>query len=247
MTYLDSYKINYSSSIYNINYEIKQDSLSKQFYLNLTNVLFKNNTQTANDTIVIWNENNQTVNYTQPILLNQSFNGKAQFKRDKLLLGKAIPIVFNHHKAVGKEITFKEPPSKYYNKGNLTDGQIAHFPRINNEWLAWSGQNMEALIDLKSELYFEQVNIGFLKNENDWIYLPSDVEIHSSTDQIHFVKIDVKATIIENNGRFNYAYEFKKHNARYLKIIAHCAPKIAEGRPGVGENAWLFIDEIEVK
>ncbi|HRG59331.1 MAG TPA: beta-N-acetylhexosaminidase [Bacteroidia bacterium] len=247
LNYLDLYNTNYSSSIFNINYEIKQDSLSKQFYLNLMNVLFKNNALNTTDSIVIWNENNQTVNYTKPILLNQSFNGKAQFKRDKLLLGKAIPIAFNYHKAVGKEITFKEPPSIYYNKGNVTDGQIAHFPRINNEWLAWSGQNMEALIDLKSELYFEQVNIGFLKNESDWIYLPSDVEIHSSTDQIHFVKIDAKATIIENNGRFNYSYELKKLNARYLKIVAKCAPKIEEGRPGTGENAWLFIDEIEIK
>lgn len=247
LSYLDLYKTNYSSSVYNINYDIKLDSVSNQFQLNLMNVLFENNAQMPGDSIVLFDENNQTITYKEPILLNKSFTGKAQFKRNNSFLGNAIPIVFNYHKAVGKEISFKELPSKYYNKGCLTDGQIGHFPRINNEWLAWSGQNMDALIDLKEDLFIEGINIGFLKNESDWIYLPNDVEIDYSIDNIHFFKLDNEPKITEINGRYEYHYELKKLNARYFKIVAHCAPKIEEGKPGAGENAWLFVDEIEIK
>jgi hexosaminidase len=161
--YLDLYNTNYSTSIYNINYDIKKDSATNQYYLKLSNVLIENNAQMPNDSIVLLNENKQALGYKGPILLNKSFKGQTQFKRDKSLKGEAIPIEFNYHKAVGKEITFKEAPSKYYNKGNITDGQRAHFPRINNEWLAWSGQNMETSIDLVDTLVLESISVGFLK------------------------------------------------------------------------------------
>ncbi|MEY2830121.1 MAG: hypothetical protein RIQ33_1979, partial [Bacteroidota bacterium] len=35
--------------------------------------------------------------------------------------------------------------------------------------------------------------------------------------------------------------------ARYIKTKIYCNKKIADGKPGAGEKAWLFIDEIEVK
>jgi hexosaminidase len=245
--YLDLYNTNYSTSIYNINYDIKKDSATNQYYLKLSNVLIENNAQMPNDSIVLLNENKQALGYKGPILLNKSFKGQTQFKRDKSLKGEAIPIEFNYHKAVGKEITFKEAPSKYYNKGNITDGQRAHFPRINNEWLAWSGQNMETSIDLVDTLVLESISVGFLKNESDWIYLPGQVDIHISHDNIHFVKIDSKPTITENNGRNNYHYQLNKLGVKYIKIVAICAPKIEDGKPGAGENAWLFVDEIEIE
>jgi hexosaminidase len=245
--YLDLFKSNYSTSIYNINYDIKKDSASNQYYLKLSNVLFENNAQMPADSIVLMNENKQTISYKSPILLDKSFNGFPQFKRGKSLMGKAAAIEFNYHKAVGKPITFKEAPSKYYNKGNLTDGQKAHFPRINDEWLAWSGQNMVATIDLIDSPVLESLNIGFLKNESDWIYLPSQVEVYISLDNLAFVKLDVKPIITENNGTFNYQFDLTNVRVKNFVIVANCAPKIEPGKPGAGENAWLFVDEIEIK
>jgi hexosaminidase len=245
--YLDLFKTNYSSSIYNINYDIKKDSVSNQYYLKLSNVLFENNAELPTDSIVIMNQNKTTISYNAPILLNKSFNGFTQFKRGKSLMGKAVAIEFNYHKAVGKPIKFKEAPSKYYNKGNLTDGQKAHFPRINNEWLAWSGQNMEAAIDLIDTPVLESLNIGFLKNESDWIYLPSQVEIYISLDNMTFVKHDAKPLITESNGKFNYQFDLTKVRVKNFVIVATCAPKIEAGKPGAGEEAWLFVDEIEIQ
>jgi hexosaminidase len=245
--YLELFKTNYSSSIYNINYDIKKDSASNQYYLKLSNVLFENNAQMLADSIVIMNELTQTVSYKAPILLNKSFNGYPQFKRGKSFMGTANAIEFNYHKAVGKPITFKEAPSKYYDKGNLTDGQKAHFPRINNEWLAWSGQNMDASLNLNDASFIESIDLGFLKNEQDWIYLPSQVEIFISLDNIDFVKVDLQPSISEINGKYNYHYAVNKLKAQYINIIATCAPRIEPGKPGEGNNAWLFSDEIEVK
>jgi hexosaminidase len=246
-SYLDLYKTNYAQSIYNINYDIKKDSVSNNYQLKLSNVLFEHKAQMQGDLILLVNENKQIISYKEPILLNKSFKAQAQLKRGKSLKGNAIPIEFNYHKAVGKEIIFREAASIYYNKGNLTDGQKAHFPRINNEWLAWSGQNMEASIDLLDTQVLESLSIGFLKNESDWIYLPSQVEIYVSPDNMAFIKHDVKPTITESNSRFNYHFDLTKLSLKKIKIIATCAPKIEAGKPGAGKNAWLFSDEIEIK
>ena len=245
--YLDLYKTNYSTSIYNINYTIKKDSLDGALHLKLSNVLFENNAAFLGDTIVLINDEKLISNNNESILLNKSFSGSAQFKRKSAFLGKSTPIEFHYNKATGKEISFKNLPSEYYNKGNLTDGQQAHFPRINNEWLAWSGQNMEASINLKDTLLLESINIGFLKNEQDWIYLPSNVEIFISLDNLTFVKHDVKPLITESNGKFNYHFDLTKVRVKNFVIVATCASKIESGKPGAGENAWLFVDEIEIK
>jgi hexosaminidase len=245
--YLDLYKTNYATSIYNINYNIKKDSLSQKYFLNLSNVLFDHKIQMEGDSIIFMSENNEKTIYKTPILLNQSFKGTAKFLRNTTALGKTIPIEFNHHKAVGKEVLFKDNPSKYYNKGNLTDGQIGNFPRNNNEWLAWSGQNMEAYINLGELVNINHINIGLLENKDDWIYLPVKVEIYTSKDQINFEKLDSNPTIAVSHGRNNYSFDLKNLKVQYLKIVANCAPKIENNLPGAGENAWLFVDEIEVK
>lgn len=245
--YLDLYNTNYATSVYNIEYEIKKDSVSSKFYLNLKNILFENNAQFAGDSIVFKINNSKANCYIKPVLINSSCNIEAQYRRGKTLLSKPNLIEFNFNKATGKEVKFKLAPSKYYNQGNLTDGQKAHFPRINKEWLAWSGQNMEATIKLGDSNIIESVDIGFLKNESDWIYLPERIEILLSNDSINFTRLDVVPTISENNGRFNYHFPLKISGAAYIQINAIAAPKISSGKPGAGENAWLFCDEIEIK
>ena len=39
---------------------------------------------------------------------------------------------------------------------------------------------------------------------------------------------------------------FKKQNAKYIKVVAKNAGKIASGKPGAGEDCWLFCDEINI-
>lgn len=246
-SYLDLYKTNYALSIYNINYELKKDSLHDQFYLKLINVLFENNANLAVDSIILMDEKQKQSIYKGPILINQSFTAQVQYKRNGKLLGKASPITFNYNKATGKSITFKDLPSKYYNKGNLTDGQKAHFPRINNEWLAWSGQNIEAVIDLSVAQQLNSIDIGFLENKNDWIYLPTKVMVYASNDTTNFTLLTEQAKISTNYGRNNYHFDLSNTTQRFIKIVAICAPKIGSGKPGAGENAWLFADEIEIK
>lgn len=244
--YLDLYQINYATSLYNIGYSIKKDSLRNIYFLRLNNILFENNIKNDGDTIVLINEKKVVRAYKEPIALNKSFKISAQLKRKNTLLGKPCQIEFNYNLATGKEISFKNTPSSYYNKGNLSDGMKAHFPRINNEWLAWSGQDMEATIDLTVSQKINSIAVGFLENQSDWIYLPSKVMIYTSSDNNNFTLQEITPKISIINGRNNYHFECNDLEVRYIKIVGICAPKIAPGKNGAGENSWLFADEIEI-
>ena len=41
--------------------------------------------------------------------------------------------------------------------------------------------------------------------------------------------------------------DFSTAKTKYVKIIAKNFGKIPSGKPGAGENAWLFCDEIQIK
>lgn len=243
--FLDLYRINYSKSIYNINYEIRIDSTEKaSLYLN--NILFERNITSHNDSIVYQlSENAALQKYTSPVSITQSTQGRAFFYRNGEALGKDCNFKFFKNKATSKKVNFVEPPSKYYNKGNLTDGLLGHSPRINSEWLAWSGKNMDAVIDLIHDTEINTINVGFLKNEDDWIYLPSYVEIMISSNGKDFTSVSTKPVISQELNRYNYLFKIDKQKVRFVKIIAQCAPVIPEGRNGAGNNAWLFVDEIQ--
>ena len=55
---------------------------------------------------------------------------------------------------------------------------------------------------------------------------------------------------INNNEISNERFatiQLKSSQAKYIKIIAKNFGKIPSGKPGSGEDAWLFCDEIQIK
>lgn len=75
-----------------------------------------------------------------------------------------------------------------------------------------------------------------------WIYLPTDVKVLLSTDGKKFKP--VSALVYTKDGQKGFSIDAKK--ARYVKIVAKNTPVIPDGKPGAGNPAWLFIDEITI-
>ena len=156
------------------------------------------------------------------------------------------------HKALGKLIKSTIEPSTYYNEGGLPkllDSKAGHAPRTSSDWLGWSGKNPELLIDLGKVNELNKIDIYTLKEEMNWIYLPSKIEIAWSEDGVQFTSgqtlvqsgIDNGYTV---EGKINYP--LNQIQARYIKLNFTCAPKIMKGNPGEGEDAWLFLSEIVI-
>lgn len=187
--------------------------------------------------------------YQQPITISKDLTVKSALFKNGEMKGSVLSGSYHINKATNASVTLKEAPHKTYSSGGaftLVDGETATLPRISEQWLAWSGNDMEALIKLEKEESIHEIEAGFLHDELSWIYFPEAVEIFASADGIKYTSIG-KAEIDRSNGARFAKLKLNPANIRYIKIIAKNRGKIPAGKPGAGENAWLFCDEIIIR
>lgn len=159
-----------------------------------------------------------------------------QFRHFKLHVNKASSAI----------IRFKTPPSEYYNSGGsftLVDCIKAVKPRVNSQWLGWLGTDMELELDLGSLKEVSTFDIGFLKEESAWIYLPKDISIWYSENGTEYKPI-LKNQIVKHEA-FNFKSSVLK--ARFIKILARHAGPIPDPNLSTGSKVWLFCDEIQIQ
>jgi hypothetical protein len=98
---------------------------------------------------------------------------------------------------------------------------------------------IEFELDLMKSSKIKKMNIGFLMAKSSWIYLPQNVEISVSKDNVNWTSLP-KADATE------YFTQKVNKKARYIKVRIIADHRIQEGQPGEGFHPWTFIDEVEV-
>jgi hexosaminidase len=158
---------------------------------------------------------------------------------------------FYLNKATGKKITLKEEASKKY----PGDGAFTLINGVQNEkgmarskeFLGFEGKDCEALIDLGSETDLSEIIVHHLELPGSWIYSPASFDIAASADGINFSPFSTTVTITKSADKDRTTLKLAApQQTRFLKIKILNHGKIAEGNPGAGNRAWLFVDEIEV-
>jgi hexosaminidase len=172
----------------------------------------------------------------------------------EFLFSTDIKLSFN--KATGKKITIVTAPSKSY----PGDGAFTLVNGVQNEkgmsksseFLGFSGTDLDVTIDLGKEMDVSTVTVHVLKQTGSWIYLPSQVDV----TYIPYIDTTIitkhppleTITVIVNADDDLDRIEIKKEKfCRYIQVRAKNYGIIPTGKPGAGNPAWLFVDEIEVK
>ena len=98
-----------------------------------------------------------------------------------------------------------------------------------------------------------KVTLHVLKQTGSWIYLPKQVEVTyipyiidttiiTRHPPLETVTVDVSTEDDTNK------IEIKKEKfCRYIRVVAKNYGNIPTGKPGGGNPAWLFVDEIMVE
>lgn len=156
---------------------------------------------------------------------------------------------FTFSKATGRQVALKSPPhEKYPGDGSFTlvNGIFGNKQRFGRDWIAYSGNDLEAVIDLGEKQKITSVAASFMQSPGSWIYYPTEVEVFISNDNRNFRPVGkVSKADIEKAGG-TIAIGFRKRKAQYVKVTAKNTAVIAGGNPGAGSPAWLFVDEILV-
>ena len=190
--------------------------------------------------------------YTSPIPVISSATIKAVTVLQGRVMGvKPAEQSFVMHKAIGKNVTYANPVSRFYladGPNSLTDG-VRGVYNVGKYWHGFSAKDMIATIDLSAETSISTISIGSLQNYSDWIFIPSSVKFEVSTDGTNFTEIQTVANTVyvdeKKSTIKDFTATFPQQKARFIRVTAKntVCPK---GHPGVGKPAWIFVDEIMV-
>jgi len=189
--------------------------------------------------------------YNKPILVNKTtFGLSATLKVDNQPVSNLFQS-FSFNKATGKKITLTTPPSdKYPGDGafTLVNGvQNERGLERSSECLGFEGPDCEAVIDLGSTQTINNAVIHTLNSGGSWVYPPKYVEVFTSQDGTSFISVGKSEKFEPTNGLNGVVkVNFSPISTRYIKVFVKNFGLIPSGMSGAGNNAWLFVDEIEV-
>jgi hexosaminidase len=184
-------------------------------------------------------------------VLKSNVHFKTWFQLDNGILGRSLPLHFNGHLAAGKTISIEEKPSPKYFHGDpgvLINGIEAPSQRYGGpEWIGFEGTDINSVIDLGKADSLDAVKIQFFHHPGSWIHRPNKLEIRISTDCKNY-NDPVSYQINQTDSKYIQAtIPLAKSYGRFVKLSIQNHGVIADGMPGAGHKAWLFVGEIEIR
>jgi len=157
---------------------------------------------------------------------------------------------FFFNKATGKKITLTTEASKNYPgagaftlvNGVQNNKGLGH----SEEFLGFSGSDCEAIIDLGKTNSISKVMVHCLDQQVSWIYLPKSIQVSTSEDGNNFTAQPVFEISNGAPGNNTFTVPIPATACRFVKIKISNYGTIGDSKPGAGNPAWLFVDEIEV-
>jgi len=151
------------------------------------------------------------------------------------------------HKAIGARVTLHTKPIERFNPGAgaLVNGITGTHRYNDNQWLGFSGVNLEAVIDLGAGKTIHTIGMNFLNYHWQRMWAPVVLEVFVSTDSLHFTKV-YRQEQFPVNGINTIRAQIEPVKARYVKVKGVNKGIIPMGEYGAGGNALLLIDEIKI-
>ena len=198
--------------------------------------------------------NSGSIKYENPVSIDSSFTIKAVMLQDGRVMGiKPAEQKFSMHKAIGRNVKYTNPISKYYmadGSNSLTDG-VRGTDNVTKYWHGINGNDLIATIDLGAETAIQKISLGCLQHYKDWIFLPQSVTYSVSNDGNNFTDLGLVKNMISPDEKGSiikdFTLNFPLQKARYIRVSAKNLGVCPKGHPGEGEAAWLFADEIVVE
>jgi hypothetical protein len=152
-------------------------------------------------------------------------------------------------------LQIKSNYTKQYDAGGdegIIDGQHGTVNWRSGGWQGYQSQNFECTIDLKKTTTIQTISANFLQDTRSWIIYPKEVEFLSSIDGINYSSVGKIKNSVPADDYTSQVHAFTyiqdtQLAARYIKIIATNYGKLPDWHQGKSGDAYLFIDEIEIK
>ena len=160
------------------------------------------------------------------------------------------------HAGVGAALTLASSANPSYpghGPSTLVDGRVGSRDHHDPMWLGFSGDDVDATIDLGKTRNVTRMGLDCLQAQEPWIFFPRSVVFSASEDGERWREVGRVDIPVERNPEravrmieVEVGGETEGVSTRYLRVVAR-NQKLPSWHPGTGENAWIFADEIVVE
>lgn len=188
--------------------------------------------------------------YKAPILISKSTDLYVWAEKDgkRSLKGKSEFLKIPQNRKIDIQTQY----ANHYTAGG--DMALIDFIRGKEDfrtgaWQGYEGVNLEAIVELDQPRSINEIKIGFLQDENAWIFMPLEVSIYVSSDGQSFQLLETIENMIPYTQKGVVLKDFgtsKKANAKYVKIVAKNRGVCPTDHKGAGGKSWIFADEIVI-
>ncbi len=187
--------------------------------------------------------------YRQSFVYKKGQTIKAAPVKNDVVVGVVTEADFVVHKAIGKNVKLLTQASDKYAaelvEKTLVNGVEFTLSYSDGEWLGFEGNDCEFEIDLGSKQLIQSISMNFSNKVNDWVHHPQEVVILGSDNGVTFKQIGKK--VMPRTGRAIVNFKIPVNaETRFVRVLAK-NQEIPEGFNGVGNRAWIFIDEVIVE
>lgn len=152
-------------------------------------------------------------------------------------------------------IDLKSAYNKQYAAGGreaLIDGLHGDLNWRKGEWQGYQSQDFECIIDLGKVQTVSKCSAGFLQDAGSWIMFPVKVEFYVSPDGKTYEPVETIINTVKPESEMVQMHEFatsgrRTHKGRYVKVKAYNLGKLPAWHQGAGGDAFIFIDEINIR
>lgn len=234
----------------NFTVTIKPSSKDGKLSVSLTTEALKGNIYYTTDGLL---PTTQSTRYDGPVMIDHSLTLKAVTEQNGNIMGiKPAEQSFAMHKAIGRNVVYANPVSKYYpadGPNSLTDG-VRGTAAVGKYWHGFHAKDLVATVDLGDEKNIQYLSLGCLQRYRDWIFLPQSVTFEISTDGINYTKISTVMHTVSVNEKSTVLHDFEtkfaEQKVRYVRVTAKSIGTCPKGHSGEGQPAWIFADELIV-
>jgi len=154
----------------------------------------------------------------------------------------------------GRSIELLTDYNAQYHAGGriaLIDNQHGTDDFRTGSWQGYHGNDLVAVVDLGSLQPVKEIKVGFLQDQNSWIFMPLWVNFEVSVDGVVFTDAGKVFNTLpsRSSGAIIRSFDQKINNQtiRFVKVTAKNRGVCPDWHLGAGEPAWIFADEIIVK
>lgn len=146
------------------------------------------------------------------------------------------------------------PAHRQYTAGGneaLIDGQRGGDDFRLGAWIGFYGIDMEAIVDLGRSTPLHRLAVGFLQDQNSWIFMPLGVEFSVSDDGTSWTPVGAASNDVDAHAEGVVLRDFGTpvagRSARFVRAVARAPGMCPDWHKGAGNRSFIFADEFVIE